>query len=122
MKPKKILIIGSTCYKKDMKFVAKSFERLGHEVRLPTLDKDVKRSIDVIRKNSEDIKWCDCAVMLWDCRSVGTQTDFTSLVLEEKPLHIWHINEITMLNAMLEYAEEHRKWFEREIWNGKKKQ
>lgn len=107
---KKIAILGSTQYQ-QMWFDRKAKrEAMGQcEVRIPCLDGDIgkkEKTLTIMKKNLELIKWADEIDFIWDARSLGAWGDFCMCFALGKKLNLVFLNDKTIIDCVKQYAEE----------------
>lgn len=105
---KKIAIIGSTCYRKEIERYGEKLAETGVLIKIPTFDNNTLNEFEVCDSNRSMIKWADEVHLFWDGRSIGVIFDLGMAFALEKPLKIIHLNPRNFLNFVKQYTEFHQ--------------
>jgi nucleoside 2-deoxyribosyltransferase len=102
---KKIAIVGSTRYEKDMLYYAASLHQNGSAVRMPNFDHREKTELETAANNRDNIIWADEVHLFWDRVSMGTVFDIGMAFALNKKLVIVLLEERTFVNLFRQIEE-----------------
>jgi nucleoside 2-deoxyribosyltransferase len=109
----KITIIGSTQYRDKFLAHKKTFEDVGHDVRIPAFDDHPNcDELMVCEHNRGLIEWADEVHIIWDQRSLGTVFDFGMAFALRKPIKIIYMEPKT-IRGVMELYQHHTERKER---------
>jgi nucleoside 2-deoxyribosyltransferase len=109
-KKKKILMIGSTQYAKSMQTYGVQLALKGHEPRIPFLDNDCDKAIDIMNGNLELIKWADEIHLFWSQRTLGTLLDIGMAFALGKPIKVAYYEKKTIMEFLFDYEKLGSFW------------
>lgn len=106
----KVLIIGSTQYKKRMEEYAAKLLGQGHEAALPAFDDHPEfTELDICIHNRDLVEWADEIHVIWDQRSLFTIFDLGMAFALRKKLCVIFLEPKTFAGVMRKWEKENDK-------------